>query len=109
MVALQQRCRCAYQHTTPLWSIDYNANIDGRLLYVYTCLKRTRNITKHMCYILSVDGIKAKVLLDSCPGLSPSDQGNRGLLNKGSLTLAMGKCLWFSVKTKVCQSSLSSP
>ena len=30
-------------------------------------------------------------------------------LNKGSLTLAMGKCLWFSVKIKVCQSSLSSP
>ena len=28
---------------------------------------------------------------------------------KGSLTLAMGKCLWFSVKIKVCQSSLSSP
>ena len=24
-------------------------------------------------------------------------------------TLAMGKCLWFSVKIKVCQSSLSSP
>ena len=32
-----------------------------------------------------------------------------GLKNKGSLTLAMGKCLWFSVKIKVCQSSLSSP
>ena len=30
-------------------------------------------------------------------------------LCKGSLTLAMGKCLWFSVKIKVCQSSLSSP
>ena len=29
--------------------------------------------------------------------------------DKGSLTLAMGKCLWFSVKIKVCQSSLSSP
>ena len=29
--------------------------------------------------------------------------------SKGSLTLAMGKCLWFSVKIKVCQSSLSSP
>ena len=28
---------------------------------------------------------------------------------KGSLTLAMGKCLWFSVKIKVCQSSLYSP
>ena len=28
---------------------------------------------------------------------------------KGSLTLAMGKCQWFSVKIKVCQSSLSSP
>ena len=28
---------------------------------------------------------------------------------KGSLTLVMGKCLWFSVKIKVCQSSLSSP
>ena len=28
---------------------------------------------------------------------------------KGSLTLAMGKCLWFSAKIKVCQSSLSSP
>ena len=28
---------------------------------------------------------------------------------KGSLTLAMGKCLLFSVKIKVCQSSLSSP
>ena len=27
---------------------------------------------------------------------------------KGSLTFAMGKCLWFSVKIKVCQSSLSS-
>ena len=27
---------------------------------------------------------------------------------KGSLTLSMGKCLWFSVKIKVCQSSLSS-
>ena len=27
---------------------------------------------------------------------------------EGSLTLAMGKCLWFSVKIKVCQSSLSS-
>ena len=30
-------------------------------------------------------------------------------LHKGSLTLAMGKCLWFSVKIKVCQSSFSSP
>ena len=30
-------------------------------------------------------------------------------MRKGSLTLAMGKCLWFSVKIKVCQSSLSSP
>ena len=29
--------------------------------------------------------------------------------SKGSLTLAMGKCLWFSVKIKVCQLSLSSP
>ena len=28
---------------------------------------------------------------------------------KGSLTLAMGKCLWFSVKIKVYQPSLSSP
>ena len=28
--------------------------------------------------------------------------------SKGSLTLAMGKCLLFSVKIKVCQSSLSS-
>ena len=28
---------------------------------------------------------------------------------KGSLTLVMGKCLWFSVKIKVRQSSLSSP
>ena len=28
---------------------------------------------------------------------------------KGSLTLAMGKCLWFSVKLKACQASLSSP
>ena len=28
---------------------------------------------------------------------------------KGSLTLAMGKCLWFSGKIKVCQLSLSSP
>ena len=28
---------------------------------------------------------------------------------KGSLTLAMGKCLWFSVNIKVCQFSLSSP
>ena len=28
---------------------------------------------------------------------------------KGSLTLAMGKCLWFLVKIKVCQSSPSSP
>ena len=28
---------------------------------------------------------------------------------KGSLTLAMGNCLWFSVKIKVCQSALSSP
>ena len=28
---------------------------------------------------------------------------------QGSLTLAMGKCLWFSVKIKVCQSSHSSP
>ena len=27
---------------------------------------------------------------------------------KGSWTLAMGKCLWFSVKIKVCQSSLAS-
>ena len=31
------------------------------------------------------------------------------LIDKGSLTLAMGKCLWFSVKIKVCQLSLSSP
>ena len=31
------------------------------------------------------------------------------LVYKGSLTLAMGKCLWFSVKIKVCQSFLSSP
>ena len=30
-------------------------------------------------------------------------------IKKGSLTLAMGKCLWFSVKIKVCQLSLSSP
>ena len=29
-------------------------------------------------------------------------------ISKGSLTLAMGKCLWFSVKIKVCQ-SFSSP
>ena len=29
------------------------------------------------------------------------------LFNNGSLTLAMGKCLWFSVKIKVCQSPLS--
>ena len=29
--------------------------------------------------------------------------------SKGSLTFAMGKCLWFSVKIKVCQLSLSSP
>ena len=29
--------------------------------------------------------------------------------SKGSLTLAMGKCLWFSKKIKVCQLSLSSP
>ena len=28
---------------------------------------------------------------------------------KGSLTLAMGKCLCFSVKINVCQSPLSSP
>ena len=28
---------------------------------------------------------------------------------KGSLTFAMGKCLWFSVKIKVFKSSLSSP
>ena len=28
---------------------------------------------------------------------------------QGLLTLAMGKCLWFSVKIKVCQLSLSSP
>ena len=34
---------------------------------------------------------------------------HRRLLHKGSLTLAMGKCLRFSVKIKVCQSSLSSP
>ena len=31
------------------------------------------------------------------------------IISKGSLTLAMGKCLWFSVKIKVCQSSLFSP
>ena len=31
------------------------------------------------------------------------------LMEQGSLTLAMGKCLWFSVKIKVCQLSLSSP
>ena len=30
-------------------------------------------------------------------------------LHKESLTLAMGKCLWFSVKIKVCQSSLYLP
>ena len=30
------------------------------------------------------------------------------VIAKGSLTLAMGKCLWFSVKIKICQSSLSS-
>ena len=29
--------------------------------------------------------------------------------SKGSLTLAMGKCVWFLVKIKVCQSSFSSP
>ena len=28
--------------------------------------------------------------------------------NKGSLTRAMGKCLWFPVKMKICQSALSS-
>ena len=33
----------------------------------------------------------------------------RSMKVKGSLTLAMGKCLWFSVKIKVCQSSLFSP
>ena len=37
-------------------------------------------------------------------GLNTTDK-----LIKGSLTLAMGKCLWFSVKIKDCQSSLSSP
>ena len=31
------------------------------------------------------------------------------IILKGSLTLAMGKCLWFSVKIKVSQLSLSSP
>ena len=36
-----------------------------------------------------------------CRGLS--------VIVEGSLTLAMGKCLWFSVKIKVCQSSLSLP
>ena len=30
------------------------------------------------------------------------------LIWQGSLTLAMGKCLWLSVKIKVCQSALSS-
>ena len=35
--------------------------------------------------------------------------GSACILIKGSLTLAMGKCLWFSVKIKACQSSLSSP
>ena len=34
---------------------------------------------------------------------------NSMLKDKESLTLAMGKCLWFSVKIKVCQSPLSSP
>ena len=33
---------------------------------------------------------------------------NFEFISKGSLTLAIGKCLWFSVKIKVCQSSLSS-
>ena len=33
----------------------------------------------------------------------------QSLHDQGSLTLAMGKCLWFFVKIKVCQSSLSSP
>ena len=37
------------------------------------------------------------------------EKSNKLNLSKGSLTLAMGKCLWFSVKIKVCQSSLSSP
>ena len=33
----------------------------------------------------------------------------KGLDYKGSLTLAMGKCLCFSIKIKVCQSSRFSP
>ena len=40
--------------------------------------------------------------------LSKSDSDDM-FVYKGSLTLAMGKCLWLSVKIKVCQSSLSSP
>ena len=36
------------------------------------------------------------------------DERMEGATVEGSLTLAMGNCLWFSVKIKVCQSALSS-
>ena len=38
--------------------------------------------------------------------------GHRGLYDfvlLSTIKFPMGKCLWFSVKIKVCQSSLSSP
>ena len=51
---------------------------------------------------LPING-KIQGLLEASESFSSTFQG------KGSLTLAMGKCLSFSVKIKVCQSCLSSP
>ena len=52
-------------------------------------------------------------LKPACPATGTSYKseisGLASLVIEGSLTLAMGKCLWFSVKIKVCQLSLSSP
>ena len=52
------------------------------------------------------DFFKRKGDINSVLNNSPVMLGKE---RKGSLTLAMGKCLCFSVKIKVCQSSLSSP
>ena len=62
--------------------------------------------------------MSAHVLLNLINELGENDK-MRGLtsilllfcneFNKGSLILAVGKCLLFSVKIEVCQSPLSSP
>ena len=62
------------------------------------------SIWKLICAISVCNTLTVGVHLSSTPSIS-----SPGSATEGSLTLAMGKCLRFSVKIKVCQSSLYSP